>query len=125
MPAPLLRLMDPKEWADRGDLNRTDSTGQLAFEEAIFGGAAGRARFAADLSRLVAKAPFRATDHFVFSRHDLTSQPGDLPPGHKARVRITAGPHGTVASHNAYFEEVLAAMNEAPAPIETAKTSAD
>lgn len=114
MPVPLLRLREPKEWADRGHLHRTDPTGQRAFEAAIFGGAAGRARFAEDLGRLVAQAPYRAADHFVFSRHDLTSQPGDLPPGHKATVRVTGGPHGGVASHDAYFEEVLAAMEEAP-----------
>ncbi|MEA3010925.1 MAG: Prolyl oligopeptidase family [Sphingomonadales bacterium] len=119
MPAPLLRLRPPEEWADRGDLVRTDSAGQLAFEESIFGGAAGRTRFAADLKTLVASAPFRATDHFVFSRQDFTSQPGDLPPGHKAMVRITGGPHGMIASHDAYFEEVLAAMNAAPGPIAT------
>jgi len=114
MAVPLLRLKDPREWADRGDLQRTDSTGQRAFEKAIFGGAAGRARFVADLSRLVAQAPYRATDRFFFSRHDPTSQPGDLPAGHKAIVRITGGPHGAVASQDAYFEEVLAAMNAAP-----------
>lgn len=125
MPAPLLRLRDPADWASRGDLRRTDPTGQRAFEEAIFGGAAGRARFASDLSELVARAPFRPTDRFIFSRHDGTSQPGDLPPGHKARVRITGGPHGTVASHNAYFEEVLAAMNEAPATHPPTKVPAD
>jgi len=123
MPVPLLRLRDPGDWAGRGDLHRTDPTGQRAFEEAIFGGAAGRARFASDLSELVARRPFRATDHFVFSRHDPTSQPGDLPPGHKARVRITAGPHGTVASHNAYFEEVLAAMEEVGAKREAYRSA--
>lgn len=110
MPAPLLRLKSPEEWAGRGDLHRTDPTGQLAFEHAIFGGPAGRARFAADLSGLVARAPFRAADRFIFSSDDLTSQPGDLPAGHKASVRITRGPHGAVASHDAYFEEVIAAM---------------
>jgi hypothetical protein len=115
MPAPLLRLKPPSDWADRGDRHRTDSTGQLAFEHAIFGGAAGRARFAADLGRLVALAPFRGTDHFIFSRADLTSQPDDLPAGHKALVRVTGGPHGAVASHDAYFEEVIAAMEQAPA----------
>lgn len=116
MAVPLLRLKDPRQWTDRGDLTRIDPIGQIAFEEAIFGGAAGRARFAEDLSKLVAQAPFRAADHFIFSRGDLTSQPGDLPPGHKATVRVTGGPHGAVASHDAYFEEVLAAMSEAPTP---------
>ncbi|MGA9580443.1 MAG: alpha/beta hydrolase [Allosphingosinicella sp.] len=115
MSVPLLRLKDPWEWTDRGDLHRTDPTGQRAFEEAIFGGAAGRTRFAADLSTLVAQAPYRPTDRFIFSRGDPTSQPGDLPAGHKARVRITGGPHGAVASHDAYFEEVIAVMEQAPA----------
>ena len=41
MPVPLLRLKDPREWADRGDLHRTDPTGQREFEEAIFGGGRG------------------------------------------------------------------------------------
>ena len=122
---PLLRLKDPREWTGRGDLHRTDPTGQRAFEEAIFGGAAGRARFAADLSKLVAQAPYRPVDRFFFSRHDLTSQSGDLPPGHKAIVRVTGGPHGAVASHDAYFEEVLAAMKEAGAPSPPAITPAD
>lgn len=112
MPAPFLRVRSPEEWAGRSDLVRTDPTGQLAFEQAIFGGPAGRARFAADLSKLVAAAPYRATDHFIFSRNDLTSQPGDLPPGHRARVRITNGPHGAIASHDAYYEEVLGAMEQ-------------
>lgn len=114
MPAPLLRLKDPGEWADRGDLVRTNPTGQRAFEDAIFGGSTGRARFAADLSRLVAQARFRPTDRLYFSRTDLTSQPSDLPLGHKAIVRLMGGPHGAVASQDAYFEEVVAAMNEAP-----------
>lgn len=115
MPAPLLRLKSPEEWAGRGDRHRTDPAGQMAFEHAIFGGPAGRGRFAADLSGLVAKAPFRPTDHFIFSRDDLTSQPGDLPPGHKALVRITGGPHGAIASHDVYIDEVIRAMDQASA----------
>jgi pimeloyl-ACP methyl ester carboxylesterase len=113
MPVPLLRLRDADDWTGRGDLQRTSATGQRAFEEAIFGGAGGRARFAADLRRLVAQAPLRPSHHFVFSSTDPTSQPGDLPSAHKATVRVTRGPHGAVASQDAYFDEVIAAMEAA------------
>lgn len=122
LPAPLLRLRQPEDWAPNGDFHRLDPRGQRAFEEAIFGGAAGRDLFAADLDRLVAQTSLRASHHFVFSRHDRSSQAADLPAGHKARIRITAGPHAAVSSHDAYFEEVIGAMDEASRVASSAQT---
>ena len=124
MPAPLLRLRDPGDWAPKGDFQRLDSAGQLAFEEAIFGGAAGRDRFALDLRRLVAQAPYRPADRFIFSRHDGRSQPADLPAGHRARVRMTGGPHAMVSSRDTYLEEVIAAIEQAPQSASSAKLPA-
>jgi pimeloyl-ACP methyl ester carboxylesterase len=124
MPAPLLRLRDPKDWAPQGDFQRLDSDGQLAFEEAIFGGAERRDRFAADLRRLVAQAPYRPADRFIFSRHDRSSQPSDLPFDHRARVRMTGGPHVAVSSRDAYLEEVIADMEQASRSASHAKPPA-
>ena len=112
MPAPLLRLREPTAWAPEGGFQRLDTDGQAAFEDAIFGGAAGRGRFATDLRRLIAQAPYRSTDRFTFSRVDGTSQPADLPAGHRAQIRMTGGPHFTVGSQDTYLEDVIAAMEQ-------------
>jgi pimeloyl-ACP methyl ester carboxylesterase len=116
---PLLKLKDPEEWVGTGAFGPVDPVGQRAFEEGIQGGAAGRARFAADLDRLVARAPYRPVDRFFFARLDRVSRPEDLPPGNRAAVRVLPGHHQTIGMHEDYLREVIAVMDAgaaAPAP---------
>ena len=107
---PALKLKEPEEWVKRGAFGPVDPAGQRAFEEGIFGGAAGRSRFAADLARLVASAPYRRVDRFYFASFDRTSGPDDLPPGNKAAVRVLKGHHQTISAGDDYLREVISVM---------------
>ncbi|HYD37669.1 MAG TPA: prolyl oligopeptidase family serine peptidase [Allosphingosinicella sp.] len=112
---PALKLKEPEAWVKSGAFGAADAAGQRAFEEGIFGGSAGRARFAADLDRLVASAPYRAQDRFIFASLDPSSTPDDLPPGNKAAVTMLRGHHQTLSAGDDYLREVLA-MVERTAP---------
>jgi pimeloyl-ACP methyl ester carboxylesterase len=111
---PVLKLKEPEEWAKSGFLGPVDPAGQRAFEEGIFGGPAGRARFAADLDRLVASAPYRAQDRFFFASLDPSSGPEDLPAGNKAAVTVLREHHQLIGMNEGYLREVLAVMERAP-----------
>jgi hypothetical protein len=104
---PLLKLREPSEWAQQRPFDRVSTSGQLAFEEAVFGGSDGRARFAAELSRLVASAPFSDRDRFFFGEQDLTSQAADLPAAARSHaLTFRGGHHQSVSSRNDYWHEV-------------------
>jgi pimeloyl-ACP methyl ester carboxylesterase len=116
---PALKLKEPEDWVKIGAFGPVDPIGQRAFEEGIFGGVAGRARFVSDLDKLVAGAPYRAVDRFFFARQDRISRPEDLPPGNRAAVRVLPGPHETLGIQEEYLREVIAVMDKeltAPSP---------
>jgi hypothetical protein len=104
---PLLKLRDPTEWTQRRPFGTISAPGQLAFEEAVFGGADGRARFALDLSRLVASTPFGEQDAFFFGQADFTSQAQDLPKEIRSRIAtLKAGHHESLGVRADYLREV-------------------
>jgi pimeloyl-ACP methyl ester carboxylesterase len=86
--APLLRLPEPQEHADRGKFDSVSGDTQLSYERALLGGRAGRERFKAELAALVKRAPLRASDHFYFAERDPVSRPSDLPPGTAATHEV-------------------------------------
>ncbi|MEA3032384.1 MAG: Prolyl oligopeptidase family [Sphingomonadales bacterium] len=104
---PLLKLRDPSEWAQQRPYERVSTSGQLAFEEAVFGGSDGRTRFATELSRLVASTPFGDRDRFFFGAQDLTSQAADLPVTARSHaITFRGGHHQTVGVREDYWREV-------------------
>jgi pimeloyl-ACP methyl ester carboxylesterase len=111
MIAPLLKLRDPETWVESGAFNKTSAVGQRRFEEGVFGGAAGRTRFAADLDKLLASTHFRSADRIFFGEHDLMSIPGDLPAGVKVQFRVLkGGNHATLGNRREVWEEIQAAV---------------
>lgn len=86
--APLLRLPDPEEHADRGKFDSVSADTQLNFERALLGGADGRERFKAQLAALIKRVPLHASDRFYFAERDPVSRPSDLPPGTAARHEV-------------------------------------
>jgi hypothetical protein len=104
---PLLKLRDPTEWTQHLPDRPVSSVGQLAFEEAVFGGKKGRARFAEDLVRLVASTPFGKRDRFFFGAQDPTSQADDLPVAARSRaITLRGGFHQTVGVREDYWRQV-------------------
>jgi pimeloyl-ACP methyl ester carboxylesterase len=109
--APLLKLKEPDAWVKSGAFVQVAADGQRGFEEAVFGGAAGRARFAADLASLMAGAPYREGDRLFFAPFDMIAQPADLPHGNKApTVTIRGAHHGTLAGREEVWSEVFGRM---------------
>jgi hypothetical protein len=86
--APLLRLPEPQEHADRGKFDSVAADTQLSYERALLGGNAGRERFKAQLAALLKRDPLRAIDHVYFAERDPVSRPSDLPPGTAATHEV-------------------------------------
>lgn len=112
---PLLKLRDPTEWTQRRPFQTVSSSGQRGFEEAVFGGKAGRASFQNDLSRLVASTPFAARDLFVFGEYDRTSTASDLPRQTNSKVvTLRGGHHTTVIAREDYWRHVETVLEQNP-----------
>jgi pimeloyl-ACP methyl ester carboxylesterase len=86
--APVLRWPEPEEHVYKGPFDSAMPDTQLAFERALLGGKAGRARFRDELAALVARAPLGPSDRFYFAERDPASRAADLPAGTAAAHEI-------------------------------------
>jgi hypothetical protein len=86
---PVLKVVDPREWANRGNgLHPTNPDTQLAYELASYGGLKGRTKFAKELRKVLREAKLDPNYHFYFGGFDDISKPAHLPLNSRAKVVV-------------------------------------
>jgi pimeloyl-ACP methyl ester carboxylesterase len=117
---PFLALRTPERTVDRENFasGQVAARSQLEFEEAVYGGAQGRRRFAADLQAHVRRLRPSPRLSFYFGSRDPVSAVTDLPPafaGHPS-VIVTRTAHGDMSRDRAVRRDMLTALGIDPAP---------
>lgn len=116
--APYLAMRAPEQTVNRHTLGQgpTPPESQIEFEEMVYGGARGRARFAADLGASTARLRPSPRLSFYFGTLDPVSAASDLPPefaGHRSVVLVRAT-HEMVHGMPAAEQDLFAKMGIAP-----------
>lgn len=116
---PFLALRTPERTVDRPNFagRQVAAESQLEFEETVYGGPAGRRRFAADLQAYVRRLRPSPRISFYFGDRDPVSAAADLPPafaGHPS-VTVVRGRHANLGDHTEVRRDMLAELGIAPA----------
>jgi hypothetical protein len=92
--------------------NNVLPSSQREFEETVYGGASGRARFSADVQAYARRLSPTPRLSFYFGSRDPVSAVTDLPPafaGHPS-VLIARGSHGEVGGASAVVGDILSKL---------------
>jgi hypothetical protein len=116
--APYLAVRPPEQSASRREFGDGVTSPETAreFEEAVYGGARGRTRFAADLRASVNRLRPSSKLSIYFGSRDPVSAPSDLPPafaGHPS-VMIVNGSHEMTARNSAVENDIFSKMGIKP-----------
>lgn len=127
--APYLAMRTPEQTVNRNTFGQgpTPPDSQIEFEEMVYGGASGRARFAADLRTFTARLRPSRKLSFYFGSLDPVSAPSDLPPafaGHPSIVVVRAT-HETASAFPEVERDIFAKLGiEPPARLKNEGESA-